>query len=77
MVIVPLTILNLSLSTFATGARQLVVQEAFEMMLCFAASYLSSIHAQHERDVFILRRSRDDDLLHRPAQMLLGIVRHR
>src|SRR4051812_36314572 len=32
---------NLSLITFATGARQLVVQEALETTLCFAASYLS------------------------------------
>ena len=32
------------------------------------------VHAQHEGDVFILRRSRDDDFLHRPAQMLLGVV---
>src|ERR1700722_9022545 len=33
---------KVSLSTLTTGARQLVVQLAFEMMLCFAASYLSS-----------------------------------
>src|SRR5579871_5109661 len=38
---VPQTILNSSLITFATGARQFVVQDAFEMMLCFDASYLS------------------------------------
>src|SRR6185369_9488232 len=41
VVIVPLTMPKLSTNTLATGARQLVVQEAFEMMLCFAASYLS------------------------------------
>ena len=29
-------------STWTTGARQLVVQLAFEMMLCLAGSYLSS-----------------------------------
>ena len=39
---VPLTMLKASLTTFAIGARQLVVQEALEMMLCFAGSYLSS-----------------------------------
>ena len=33
---------NFSCSTFTTGARQLVVQEAFEIMLCLAGSYLSS-----------------------------------
>ena len=31
-----------SMRTFATGARQLVVQEALEMMLCFSASYSPS-----------------------------------
>src|SRR3984893_15425638 len=41
VVMVPLTILKTSLRTLATGARQLVVQEAFEIMLCFAASYFS------------------------------------
>ena len=34
---------NVSWSTLATGARQLVVHEAFEMMWCFAGSYLSSL----------------------------------
>ena len=38
---VPLVILNSSLITFATGARQFVVQDAFEMMLCLCASYFS------------------------------------
>src|SRR6266542_4623168 len=38
---VPLTILKLSLITFTMGARQLVVHDAFEMMLCLAGSYLS------------------------------------
>ncbi len=33
----------MSLSTLTTGARQLVVQLALEMMLCLAASYLSSL----------------------------------
>src|ERR1022692_2745191 len=42
VVMVPLTILNLSFNTRATGARQLVVHEALEMMLSFAATYLSS-----------------------------------
>ena len=32
-----------SSSTFAIGATQLVVQEALEMMLWFAGSYLSSL----------------------------------
>src|SRR5665213_3996264 len=36
-------IVNVSWITFTTGARQFVVQDAFEMTLCFAASYLSSL----------------------------------
>ena len=42
MVIVPLRMVKLSLRTLATGARQLVVQEALEIILCLAGSYLSS-----------------------------------
>ena len=42
VVIDPLRILNLSLITFAGGARQLVVQEALERMLCLAGSYIPS-----------------------------------
>ena len=34
----PFTIPKLSCNTFASGARQLVVQLAFEMMKCLAAS---------------------------------------
>src|ERR1700730_6379118 len=34
---------KVSLMTLTTGARQLVVQLALEMMLCLAASYLSSL----------------------------------
>ena len=30
-------------STFASGARQFVVHEAFEMIWCFAGSYFSSL----------------------------------
>src|SRR6266550_7788112 len=43
VVIVPLMILKLSCMTLAIGARQLVVQEAFEIMWCLAGSYLSSL----------------------------------
>src|SRR5438270_11064006 len=42
VVMVTLWILKLSLITLATGARQLVVQEALEIMLCLAGSYLFS-----------------------------------
>ena len=39
----PLTMPNSLMSTLTTGARQLVVQLALEMMLCLAGSYLSSL----------------------------------
>src|SRR5919197_5388963 len=42
VVIVPLTILKLSCTTLAIGARQFVVHDALEMMLCLAGSYVSS-----------------------------------
>src|ERR1041385_1154376 len=34
---------NFSWTTFATGARQFVVHEAFEMILCAFGSYCSSL----------------------------------
>src|ERR1700674_2253835 len=43
VVMVPLRILKLSFTTLAIGARQFVVQEAFEMMWCLAGSYFSSL----------------------------------
>src|SRR6266536_1694050 len=42
VVIVPLRILKLSWTTLAMGARQLVVQDAFEITWCLAGSYFSS-----------------------------------
>ena len=38
----PLTMPKVSCRTLTTGARQFVVQQALEMTLCLAASYLSS-----------------------------------
>src|ERR1700716_2923006 len=43
VVIRPLLMPKFSSSTFAIGAAQLVVQDAFEMMLWLRASYLSSL----------------------------------
>ena len=43
MFINPFSMPKVSLMTFAAGARQFVVQEAFEMMLCLAGSYMSSL----------------------------------
>ena len=39
----PLVIPKASFRTLTTGARQFVVQLAFEMTLCFDASYLFSL----------------------------------
>src|ERR1035441_8953848 len=43
VVIDPLRIPNFSWITFTTGPRQLVVQDALEMMLCLAGSYMASL----------------------------------
>ena len=43
VVIQPFLMPNDSCSTLANGARQFVVQDAFEMMLCVLGSYLSSL----------------------------------
>src|SRR5262245_49024408 len=43
VVIQPFLMPNVWCSTFASGARQLVVHDAFEMIWCFAGSYLSSL----------------------------------
>ena len=43
VVMKPCAIPNVSSSTLTSGARQFVVQEAFEMMWCVAGSYLSSL----------------------------------
>ena len=48
MVMVPATIPNVSFSTLATGARQFVVQEALEMMLCFCRVVGVVVHAEHK-----------------------------
>ena len=52
-----------SCSTFATGARQLVVHDAFERIWCCGRVVLLVIHAHHDRDVRPLRRRRDHDAL--------------
>ncbi len=74
VVMVPQVILKLSWTTLAIGARQLVVQEALEMMWCLAAIVSLLVHAQHQGDVFILGRGGNDDFLHRAAHVFLGVV---
>ena len=46
MVISPRSIPNLSWSTFATGARQLVVQEAFEMVVALGVVGVVEVDSQ-------------------------------
>ena len=49
---------KVSCSTLATGARQLVVHEAFEMMWCFGGIVLLVVDAEGEGEVRVLRRAR-------------------
>src|SRR6476469_7527109 len=44
---IPVLIPNVSCRTFATGARQFVVHEALEMILCFDASSAFSFTPMH------------------------------
>ena len=67
----PFSIVNASLSTFASGPRQFVVHEAFEMMLCGLGVVLVVVHTEHERDVGIGRGRGDDDLLRAGVEVLL------
>ena len=53
--------------TCTTGARQLVVQLALEMMWCLAGVVLLVVDAHDDGDVLALGRGGDDDLL-RPGR---------
>ena len=63
VVMKPRSIPNVSCSTFAIGATQFVVHDAFEMIVWRVGVVLVVVHAEHERDVGVGRGSRDDDLL--------------
>ena len=60
-----------SLSTLATGARQLVVHEAFETILC-SGGQLVVVDAIDDGQVDALGRRRDQHLLRARFDMLLG-----
>ena len=60
-----------SWSTFASGATQFVVQDAFETMWCAAGVVGVVVDAEHDRDVGIRRRGGDHDLLRARVEMLL------
>jgi hypothetical protein len=58
--------------TLTTGTRQFVVQLAFEMIVMGRWVVLGVIDPVHDRDVFFLRRRRDDPPSGRPAGEVLG-----
>ena len=60
---------KLSCSTLAIGATQLVVQEALEMIVVLAGSYVVVVHAHDDGEVLALGRRRDDDLLRAARSM--------
>ena len=66
---------NSSCSTLATGARQFVVHDAFEMIVVLLAVVVVVVDAQDERDVLVLGRRRDDDLLRARREVRLGLAR--
>ena len=65
---------NASCSTLATGARQLVVHDALEMMWCVLRVVLVVVDAEHHGDVGLLGRGGDDHLLRAGGQVLGGAV---
>jgi hypothetical protein len=72
VVMMPLTMPVVSRMTLTTGARQLVVQLAFEMMLCLDGRTFV-VDAEDEGDVFVGGGGGDDDLLHGRAEVRLGL----
>ena len=73
VVISPSTMPKLSCTTLASGARQLVVQEAFETN-CILRRIGLVVHAHHEHRRVVLRRRRHDDALGARGQMALGLL---
>ncbi len=73
VVIMPFSMPMASCSTLATGARQLVVQEAFEMTMC---SFLQAgmVHAVDDGVVGAVCRGRDDDALGAGGEVGRGLV---
>ena len=58
--------------TFASGARQFVVHDAFEMNLMLRRIVLLLVDAEHDRDVGALGRRRDHDPLGARGDVLRG-----
>ena len=75
VVMKPCSIPKASCSTFASGATQFVVHEAFEIDVVRGRVVLVVVDAEHERDVGLGRRRRDDDLLRAGVDVLLRVRR--
>ena len=60
------------MTTFANGARQFVVHDAFEMTWCCVGVVLVEVDAEHDGDVLALGRRGDDDLLGAAASRCLA-----
>ena len=64
-----------SCSTFATGARQFVVHDAFEMMWWLLGVVVAlEVHAERNRHVGVGGRGRDDDLAGTRLEVLRGVL---
>ena len=63
-----------SLKTFASGARQFVVHDAFEMMTSVSGLYVVLVDAHDDRRVVAGGGSGDEDLLGAAGDVLLGVL---
>jgi hypothetical protein len=59
------------------GARQFVVHDALEMMLCSLRVVVVVVDAHDDGDVLVGRRRGDDDLLGAAVEVGLGLGRRR
>ena len=71
VVMKPCSIVNASCSTFASGATQFVVQEAFEIDVVRLRVVGVVVDAEHDRHVRVGRRRRDHHLLRACVEVLL------
>ena len=74
VVMKPCSIPNASCSTFASGATQFVVHDAFEIDVVRGRVVRVVVDAEDERDVGLRRGRRDDDLLRAGVEVLLRPV---
>ena len=70
----PRSMPNASLKTFASGARQFVVHDAFEMITSVSGLYVALVHAHDDRRVVAGGGSGDEHLLGAAGDVLLGVL---